>query len=233
MPRSLYYCQDPNPQIGRHFGVKPYNRDWTAFHSLERKINLKEDLRWHEVSDLQKIISGADMWTDFPARGLTLVVAEARSGDKNQRMDFLYLRNDGGLLPAELKIGGNAKDSVGQLLRYIADLHFQKIDSDYLLAKRKQLIDRMSNEISRSISEGKFEKFVEDHNLDERFFRLLPRHGLLIDEGFPTQLHKAVRFMNDECGFSIQLIQIEAFVDADWTPDSDDFIMRLDFTPIT
>lgn len=174
------------------------------------------------------------MWTDFPAQGLTLVVAESPpGGDENQRVDFLYLRNDGGLLPAELKIGGKAKDSVGQLIRYIADLHFQKIDSKYLAEKRKELIDKMPNENSRSISKRKFNMFVEEHNLNDRFFRLLPRHGLLIDEGFPKQLHKAVRFLNDECGFSIQLIQIEAFVANDWSADSENFIMRLDFTPIT
>ena len=227
---SLYYALDRDPNIGPHFGVKPYNRDWTAFHSLSKRVNLKADLGWKEVTDLQKIICAADMWADFPAKGFTLVAAEFRPGDENQRVDLLYLRNDGALLPAELKIGGDAKDSHGQLIRYIADLHFQPIDISWVRNHRNAFESKMKTDIRRTITNAKFEKFIDSNSLGDRFIRLLPKHGMLIDENFPPQMLKAVRYLNDCCGFSFQLLLIEAFVDDGWNPTQVDYIMRIDLT---
>ena len=127
MAASLYLLIDPPPPLETSYGIQPYDdKYWNDYHTLRRKISLK-DLGWEEVNHFQRLIKGADLWETFPAVGLTLVDAEFKGGDENQRIDLLYLRNDGGLLPCELKIGGTAKDSHGQLIRYMADLSFQTL----------------------------------------------------------------------------------------------------------
>lgn len=233
MPRSIYYHKGTGGTQGASFGMKPYDRDWTKYHQLKKNIGLKQDLGWKETSQLQSLIQAADMWHDFPASGLTLVSAEVRPGDENQRVDLLYLREDGGLFPAELKIGGTSKDTVGQLLRYVADLHFQDVTLDFLEQKRERHLERVSHKSMRATLEKKYTDFISKNQLEDRFIRLLPKQGLLLDEEFPPPLLKTVRYLNDTAGFSILLIKIEAFVCETWTPELDKFIMRLDFTPIT
>ena len=72
---------------------------------------------------------GANIWPDFPEKGYRLVGVEFKAGDEEQRVDILYIRDDGALLPCELKIGGTSRDTHGQLIRYIADLQFQGYQS--------------------------------------------------------------------------------------------------------
>jgi len=82
---------------------------------------LKTDLAWQEVQNLQRIFRGAEIWQNFPVEGLKFVFAELQPGDEDQRIDLLYLRDD----------GGTSLDTHGQLIRSIADLNYQSIDIDW------------------------------------------------------------------------------------------------------
>ena len=53
-----------------------------------------------------------------------------------------------------------------------------------------------------------------------------------MDEGFKPQLLKAIRYLNEYCGFSIRLIQIEAFVDDNWNSHMTQYKFRVDFTDV-
>ena len=234
MAKSLFFVTDPDPRIGTRFARKPYSpKLWNDYFTLPRKIGLKRDLGWREVEDFQRLLCCADIWADFPAVGLTLVDAEFEPGDENQRLDLLYLRDDGGVLPCELKIGGKSKDTHGQLIRYMADLAFQRLNIAFLTKRRKHFLDtHILNAEMRDRHRRKFDEFVEKHQITNKLIRLLPQAGILIDEGFPTQLVKAVRFLNHACGFSFRMLRIEAFVSKDWDVETEKYLMRLDFVDI-
>ena len=227
MSKSLYYCQDPC--FGPFWGIKPYSEKWTEYHGLCRQVSLKDDLNWREVQQLQPVIAKSNLWKDFPASGLELVGAETKSGDEDQRLDLLYLREDGGLFPCELKTGGKSKDTHGQLIRYMADLAFQQVDISYIRALRGK-IEKWDTGLG--ISKEKFEEFLSLNNIQDKFLRLLPRSGMIIDEGFPSQLLKAVRFLNSDCGFSIRMIELQAFVGEEWDVSQNDYLMRIDFVEV-
>ena len=53
-----------------------------------------------------------------------------------------------------------------------------------------------------------------------------------MDEDFKPQLVKAVRYLNECCGFWIRLVQIKAFVADDWNPDMEKYGFRMDFTDV-
>lgn len=226
MTKSLYYCHDTTPNIGSFWGIKPYSNKWSDYHNLSRRISLKNNLNWSEVVRVKPIIAKSDLWDDFPANGLTLVGAEIKPGYENQRLDLLYLREDGGLIPCELKIGGDSKDTHGQLIRYMADLNSKIIDMDFLKGCRKSL-ERWGDNLG--LSEDKFQSFIQNNSITDRCLRLLPATGIIIDEGFPSQMLKAVRFLNSEHGFSVRLLEIRAFVDESWTSQQDEYLMRIDF----
>lgn len=218
-----------------HFGIQPpYPNDWIEYENpLNQKVNLKDDLGYDEVNFLAKIIQKGDIWPNFPAQGYTLVSAEFKGGDEDQRIDILYLREDGGVLPCELKIGGKALDTVGQILRYISDLYYQNIDLKYLKTHNENHLKKIKNETTQNYMRDKFQTFIDSNNITEKTIRLLPKSGILIDEGFKPQIKKAVRYLNDYCGFSFQMIAIEPYVDTNWDKNWNKFKMRWDFVEIS
>jgi hypothetical protein len=185
MPISLFLLNDPN--FGLTFGCKPCDpKYWQEYGQMQRRVSLKRDLRWKEVEHLQNILRKADIWTDFPARGYALVNAEFKAGDEDQRLDILYIRDDGALLPCELKIGGDSKDAHGQLIRYIADLYFQVIDRTWIKAAHDKFLATIGDDAARTLHEEKFNAFLSANNISDRFIRILPKTGVIIDEGFSS-----------------------------------------------
>ncbi len=230
MATSLFFEKDP--QFGINYTIKPRSEiQWNDYYTLCRRISLTRNLCWDE-KNLQLILLSADIWSSFPALGLTIVDAEFKGGDENQRIDLLYLRDDGGLLPCEIKIGGKVEDAHGQLIRYMADLGFQKLDMEYLQHRRKHFIARFTDPVRHLLHTQKFEKFIEEHQITDKFIRLLPQAGILIVEAFPAQIMKAVRFLNHSCGFAIRMLRVEAFVADDWTATAEKYFMRLDFVDV-
>jgi hypothetical protein len=142
------------------------------------------------------------------------------------------MRNDGALLPCELKIGGDYKDSHGQLIRYIADLYYQKIDLSWVKEQHKRFVEKITNSVAQRLHATKFDEFVTTSDIEDRFVRILPQTGVLIDEGFPSQLLKAVRYLNGYCGFSIRLLKIDTFVEDSWEKGAQDFLFRMDFIDV-
>jgi hypothetical protein len=148
MPSTLYFLKDDALSgftgfAAKSWALKPDGKaTYDDYAALTRKIGLKADFGWREVQNLQRVFSEAGIWTDFPAAGLKFVTAETKSGDEDQRIDILYLRDDDGLYPCELKIGGHSRDTHGQLIRYISDLHYQKVDRDWIISQRLEYIKR-------------------------------------------------------------------------------------------
>ncbi len=232
MSKSLYCIHDPNT-IGTTFGIMPHeDKYWPDYGRMSHKVGLYDDKKWQEVKHLQNMICRADIWEDFPAKGYTLVASEIKAGDEEQRIDIIYIRDDGALLPCELKRGGNSRDSHGQLIRYIADLHFQTINLEWVRSKHKKFLKKIDNDAARDLHLEKFNNFLNDNQIRDRYIRILPRAGIIMDEDFKSQMLTAVRYLNEYCGFSIRLIQIEAYVDDDWNPDKEDYMFRIDFTDV-
>jgi len=234
MSKSLFFVSASDKRIGTRFGLKPYApRLWNEYYSLSRRVSLQDDLGWREVQHFQRLLCCAGIWPNFPAVGLALVDAEFRPGDENQRLDLMYLRDDGGILPCELKIGGESLDSHGQLIRYMADLAFQRLNLAFLRKHRSHFLEsHIQNSEMKERHHKRFHRFITEHKITNKHLRLLPQTGILIDEAFPPQLLKAVRFLNHSCGFSFRLIRAEAYVSSVWTSKDSDFLMRLDFVDI-
>lgn len=233
MSRSLYGLHDVASGLAWAFGNQPHDPTyWPRYMTMERRVGLKTDFGWREVQHLQNLLRKCDIWPDFPSRGYTLVNAEFKGGDEDQRIDLLYMRNDGALLPCELKIGGDAKDSHGQLIRYIADLYYQKLDLTWVRNAHASFVATITDGVAQGLHSNKFNDFVTTHAIEDRFVRLLPQTGVLIDEAFPSQLLKAVRYLNGYCGFSIRMLQIDTFVEDTWVAGSSDFLYRLDFVDV-
>ena len=231
MSRSIYCIKDPNYD-GFYFGIKPYEDKYRLkYDSMKRHVGLKSKLGWGEY-ELKKILSKGNIWQDFPAEGHTLVGAEFKLGDEDQRVDILYIRNDGGLLPCELKIGGKSLDTHGQLIRYIADLYFQDVNLAWIKEYHQKFLDKISNDLAQRVQRCTFDKFITDNGIEDRFVRVLPKTGIIMDECFKSQLKNAVRYLNEYCSFSIRLIQVEAFVADDWKKEKEDYLFRIDFTDV-
>ena len=244
---SLYFIEDPN--IGPVFGIRPYDaRHGGKYRGLSRRIRLSADLGWREVEHVQTMLRKSDIWGDFPFEGATLVRHEFKPGDEDQRIDLLFIRSDCTLYPCELKVGGTSKDTHGQLLRYLADLHFTP---DWTVAKVRERHAAFMGSIKTpmpglSVEAGAGSLVTARHVLDDEFNEFLARHelhdgdavglyrgGALIDEEFPAQLVTAVRYLNDECAFDIRLVKLEAFTEDDWTPEASEMWMRIDLVDVT
>lgn len=231
MSKSLYcLC---SPSSGTTFGIRPYkDQYWADYCQMRCKVGLKADLGWSEVQELHRVLTRSDIWEDFPAKGYTLVASEFKAGDEEQRIDILYLRDDGALLPCQLKIGGESFDSHGQLIRYISDLHFQPVNFEWIKRYHEQFLSRIEDEAAKSLHKEKFSQFLDQNDIENQCIRILPRTGIVMDEDFKPQMLKAVRYLNGYCGFAIRLLQIEVYVDDSWSPSVDDYMFRIDFTDI-
>ena len=240
MPQTLYLLKDEElfQTTGNSaicYGVKPSGKgSYDDFHNLSRKISLKNDLGWREVENLQKLFRQAEIWENFPAEGLKFIFAELRAGDEDQRIDLLYLRDDGGLYPCELKIGGDSLDTHGQLLRYIADLHFQNIDSDWLIDRRRRYLTNkgVTGNMDQTIEIEKLKGYLTEKGIEDKHLHLLRNSGIIVDEAFKPQMLKAVRYLNEESAFSIRLLRMDAFAADDWDVSAPEFRVRIDITEI-
>lgn len=241
MPHSLYFenhrflrggllGEEEQVEFQLHYGIRHRTEPPPE---LPMRISLKSDLLWREVENLQRVMRGADLWTEFPEPDLRLISAEVRAGDEDQRIDLLYLRQDGGILPCELKVGGRSRDTHGQLIRYIADLNRQTIDREWVTAlRRNYLVRKYSGELNAEQNVlVDLREFIQEI-ADIPAFQLLDRTGIIIDEGFAPALVTAVRYLNNSCGFSIRMIRADAHVANDWRLDGGEWIMRLDFNEV-
>ena len=232
MSKSIYGIKDPNMPLGFMFAIDPSSlrENWEDYACLQHRIGLKKDLGWRE-KHLKHLLRQGNIWQDFPTKGYTLVGAEFEPGDEKQRVDILYIRNDGGLLPCELKIGGESLDPHGQLIRYIADLHFQEVNLTWVKQYHQKFLCKISDQSAEHVQHYTFDKFIADNGIEEQSVHILPKAGIIMDEAFKPQLLKAVRYLND-CGYSIRLIQIETFVADDWNEEMKDYRFRIDFTDV-
>lgn len=240
MAKSLFIRKDDELSGSSGFnakfiGIKPSGKgSANEFASLSRKISLKADFGWREVQNLQKVFCLADIWKDFPAEGLKFISAETKGGDEDQRVDVLYLRDDGGLYPCELKLGGESFDTHGQLIRYIADLSYQQVDRQWIIDQRIAYLKRVGvvDECEHRIEELSLRTYFEDLKIEDRHVRLIRNAGIIVDESFKPQMLKAVRYLNEFCGFSIRLLRLDTFVSESWEPEQIMYLARIDLVEI-
>lgn len=230
MTKSLYYLTDEDSGIGTSFAKEPRNdRERRNYAQLSKPISLKNDLGWHEVDTLQDMLRKADIWMDYPIDGVTLAGAEVRSSGLLQYIDLLYLKSDGGVFPAELKIGASSLDAAGQLLRYMADLDQLVVDLEFVKEEHQSYVEDFEHEIAELTHREKFDAFLEEHGISSA--ELLDQTGVLMDEGFKPQLRETVRYLNRQ-GFHIRLFRFDAYVDQNWTESCNDYLMRLDISEV-
>lgn len=239
MGRSLFIIKDDEytGQSGfaaKSIGIQPGPGLANNYASLNHKISLRDDFGWKEVQNLQRVFCCAEIWSDFPVEGLKFISAEIKCGDEDQRVDLLYLRNDGGIYPCELKLGGTSHDTHGQLIRYISDLNYQQIDTKWIVRQRNSYIKRTKPKESRFISRDNRElkEYLRNFNINDRHIRLIRNAGIIVDEDFSPQMLKAVRYLNEFCGFSIRLLRMDTFVAKDWEPRSTFYYARIDLVEI-
>jgi hypothetical protein len=183
------------------------------------------------VQNLQKVLRYADFWDNFPESGLRLITAEVKAGVEPQRIDLLYLRSDGIIIPCELKVGGQELDSHGQLIRYIADLSGQSITREWVCAKRRDYLARVHCARPQSEQNIKIDLSVFEEKIapiPDADFKISNGTGIIMDEGFPRPLVSAVRYLNTAYQMAIRLIELKAFVEDTWNPALEEFIMRID-----
>lgn len=166
--------------------------------------------------------------------GLKFISAELKGGVENQRIDILYIRDDGGIYPCELKLGAKEKDVHGQLIRYIADLYYESTDLKWLTEQRLKYLrkQKVNDERENELDIAKLRKYIQDKQIDTHNIRPVLNSGLIVDEGFKPQMLKAVRYLNEQCGFSIRLLKIAAYVDEKWSINKRNYLMRIDVEEI-
>lgn len=240
MAKSLFILKDDalsgsSGFSAKFIGIKPDGKgSANDFAALTTKISLKSDFGWREVQHLQRVFCGADIWQNFPAEGLKFISAEFKGGDEDQRVDILYLRDDGGLYPCELKLGGDSSDTHGQLIRYIADLSYQQVDRQWIVDQRIAYLKRtgVNDEREHLIEETSLRNYFEDLNIEDRHVRLIRNAGIIVDESFKPQMLKAVRYLNEHCGFSIRLLRLDTFVSDTWVAGQAKYLARIDLVEI-
>ena len=217
------------------FSIQPGGqRSAGEFAVLTKKISLKEDFGWREVQNLQTVFCLADIWENFPVEGLKFISAETQAGDEEQRVDILYLREDGGLYPCELKLGGQSRDTHGQLIRYIADLSYQNVDRRWIIDQRIAHLKRRgnNNEHEHQQEENSLINYFDAHHINDRHVRLLRNSGIIVDESFKPQMLKAVRYLNEFCGFSIRLLRLDTYVADNWQSGLSQYLARIDLIEV-
>jgi hypothetical protein len=163
---SLYCIKAPEmfPDHSFTFGLRPSVLNKKDYARMKRRISLKKDLGWRENEELRQVIRKGDIWSYFPAKNYTLVGVEFEPGDEKQRIDILYIRDDGGILPCELKIGGTSLDTHGQLIRYIADLSCQDINLDWVQKANEKFLSKFNN-TNRLPWQDRFDNFLETNDI--------------------------------------------------------------------
>jgi len=230
--KSLFLIEDQ--EIGLNFGVQPYDqRHLGKYMGFTKPVDVREDLGWREKEHLQNILVKTDFWDDFPLADARLVSWELKSGDEDQRIDMLYLTSTLELVPVELKLGGKSRDTHGQLLRYVADLHFSPWTMSRIRLEHGEYAREIQSEIVRLRAREAFASFTGKLACSDSTVVPVRRGGVIIDTAIPSQVRTAVRYLNQQCGFSISMLEMQCFTDDGWTPGAAELWMRIDFVAIT
>lgn len=225
--KTLYYFRDLDNQIPAAIGIRPYSESKRElYENLDTPVNLKDDLNWKEVRDLLAIIRGADMWDDFPIAGHTLIAADQKFGQKNQRLDLLYMNTSAELIAGELKIGGTETDTHGQLIRYIADIQQEEISWDWIYEQRNKYLRRLP-EITSDIESEKFERF-RNRMAPSIKPRFNANKGFILDEFFKSPLTTSLEFLRVTASLDFRAIKISAFGEPDLTFTDPRIYLRLE-----
>ena len=195
--------------------------------SKKNIVSLKNDFKWYERYDLENIIEKFGILEGIPTNEYFLINYEYWTG--NQYVDLLFLRNDGKVIPCEIKIGSKSKDAHGQLIRYMSSLAKEKINKQWVNDTLESYLKKIAKRIKKKDNSEKikdllitglpivtirenFKDFILNNKDKIKSYNFLHKSGLIIDEDFTPQLENAVNYLNNRCKFSIKLFKITTFV---------------------
>jgi hypothetical protein len=125
-------------------------------------------------------------------------------------------------------------DTHGQLIRYISDLHYQRIDRSWIINQRIDYLKRkdIQDERLHLIERAQFEEYFAINRIEDKHVHLLRNSGIIVDEAFKPQMLKAVRYLNEHCGFSIRLLRLDTYVAPEWVAGSAHYLARVDLIEV-
>ncbi len=148
-------------------------------------------------------------------------------------MDLIYLRNDGGIIPCEIKITGKSFDTHGQLIRYIADLSEKQPDYEWLIKTHGKFNKKYHDKSTIKINEIALKRFLKNQSILQKDIKFVNKTGIIIDVDFKPQVLQAVKYLNNTCDWSIRLIQIITYTEQNTKPTDKEIFARIDFVDIS
>ncbi len=195
--------------------------DYEDFEGLTKEGDLKE-INFDENA-WQDIMIFFDNYSNFPAKNLCIISAEESNEDSQQRVDLLYLRSDGKILPAEIKISDNGIDAHGQLIRYMAGFDQDEFSVDSILKTARKKVPENIKII---------EEFIKEHDITDKKVMALETTGLLICEKFHKDTITAIRYLNEKTNIDIKMFDIDIFVSDKWDISLDKFLFKAELNEI-
>jgi hypothetical protein len=221
---SLHFYSDEG--INLSFSIRPFAGLEEEYRLMSEPFSLKTDLHWKERRDLQNVVRKTEIWSNIILDGLLLIKDEVILEEYNQRIDLLYLNRIGEIVICELKIGGEAMDVIGQLLRYIADMQVNPIDIKQV---RKLYVDRTSgyydplriDDRHVVIAESEFDKYIASNKITSASVNI--RKGIVMDE--------PIRMLNTDFGTEYIVYSYSAYTNTDGRNNGYSRF-RIDFTRV-
>lgn len=188
---------------------------------LSNKVDLK-DIGFNEKV-WQNIMIYFDHYTNFPAKNLCIISVEESNKDSLQRVDLLYLRSDGRIIPAEIKVSDNGRDAHGQIIRYMAGFSDDTFTIDTIL-------DNANKKIPSNIKH--IEKFIDNNSLYNKQLIPIDTSGILICERFHPDTLKAIRYLNEKTNLDIKMFDMDVYVKYNWNKDTKRFIFKIELNEV-
>lgn len=203
--------------------IDEYFPDSDYFHyaELSKKASLR-DICFNEKK-WQDIMVYFDRSYNFPAKNLCLVSIEESNDNSMQRVDLLYLRSDGRVIPAEIKISDNGKDVHGQIIRYMAGFAEDEFDIASIIQKAK---NKIPSNIKTIMS------FIDNNNLHNKKIVPIDTSGILICENYHIDTITAIRYLNEKTNLDIKMFDIDLLVASNWNKDTERFIFKIQLNEV-
>lgn len=195
--------------------------DFEDYFDLTKEGKL-DDIHFNE-KNWQDTMIFLDNEDTFPAKNLCLISAEVSNESSLQRVDLLYLRSDGKILPAEIKVSDNGRDVHGQLIRYMAGFSKDKFSIE-------KITDMAKNKLKQNLAN--LEDFIDKHRIDDESISILETTGLVICEKFHNDTITAIRYLNEKTQIDIKMFDIDLIVSHKWEKNDDKFIFKIELNEV-
>lgn len=230
-PAITYYWTLMEPPVDRRTRKPLAPPDWSmgqvpfAEHDQIRSNRFcpKKVLGWNEKYFLHKIVLRSGIWGSLFGPNIEAIsIAQEMATANGQSVDFLFLKQDGSLLPCEVKIAGSKPDSHGQLIRYMAAISNNIPTGDELPRMVLNHLTRIKDVGAMEHLLGIINKFLSKHSLHDKAITYDGRSGILLDTKFRPETLDSIDLLNAN-GFNIQAYEMACHCvkEADLTPPPD------------